>query len=246
MERKIKELEKAQFAKGEALFKARSKEKDLVSEISGGQAQSRNLAGRIGQLDDQVVRQSELLYSVEFQLQQMERKVARAKGERSDEEAAALNARISALTQQLEGVNEQHGMLLGQVKKAEDDLSKALLAHTRLSKEQARVRDGMAALNLETDTVARGVRGAAAATQQRRVDADVQKLEVHRLRQVLNTSADEVFALENRKFQLQQSLTERRHEIDVHRCVRLRACARICRSFAADTMLCAVRKCWWA
>ena len=46
----------------------------------------------------QVVRQQELLYNVEFQLQQMERKVARAGGVRSEEETKALNARIERLT----------------------------------------------------------------------------------------------------------------------------------------------------
>lgn len=84
----------------------------------------------------QVVRQQELLYNVEFQLQQMERKVARAKGERSDEETRTLNEKIDALSQVLEGVNAQHGMLLGQVKKAEDDLGHATVANQNLNKEK--------------------------------------------------------------------------------------------------------------
>jgi len=83
-----------------------------------------------------VVRQQELLYNVEFQLQQMERKVARAKGERSDEETRALNARIKGLTTQLEGVNAQHSMLLAQVKKAEDDLSRAIRTNNGLMKDR--------------------------------------------------------------------------------------------------------------
>ena len=77
----------------------------------------------------------------------------------------------------------------------------------------------MAALNMETDTIVRSVAAANRASQQRLVDVDVKKLEVQNLRKVLNAKADEVFTLENKKFQLQQSLHERRHEIDVHRCV---------------------------
>ena len=71
------------------------------------------------------MRQQELLYNVEFQLQQMERKVARAGGVRSEEETRVLNARIEKLTQVLEGVNAEHGMLLEQVKHSEEDLMKA-------------------------------------------------------------------------------------------------------------------------
>eukprot|EP00976_Prorocentrum_cordatum_P054805 1105661-Prorocentrum_minimum.AAC.2 len=41
-----------------------------------------------------VVRQQELLYAAEFNIQQLERKVARAGGERSDEERRLLNTKI--------------------------------------------------------------------------------------------------------------------------------------------------------
>jgi coiled-coil domain-containing protein 39 len=217
VERKLSELEKVQFQKAQALFKQRAHEKDLISEICGGQAQNRNLVTKIQRLDDQVIRQQELLYNVEFQLQQMERKVARAKGERSDEESNILNERIKELTAQLDGVNEQHSMLLAQVRKAEDDLSKAVKANTKLTCEHKKVKEDMAALNMETDTIVRSVKAATNATQQRMVDLDVQRLEVQNLRKALNVVADEVFTLENKKFQLQQSLHERRHEIDVHR-----------------------------
>ena len=83
--------------------------------LAGGQGQNRNLGSRLAQLDDQVSRQQELLYSVDFQLQEMERKVARARGVRSDEETRQLNARIQQLTGVLEGVNGEHLMLLEQV-----------------------------------------------------------------------------------------------------------------------------------
>ncbi len=87
----------------------------MLAPTSGGQGQNKNLAARIHGLDEQVVRQQELLYNVEFQLQQMERKVARAGGVRSEEETRALNARIEKLTAILEGVNGEHSMLLEQV-----------------------------------------------------------------------------------------------------------------------------------
>jgi hypothetical protein len=48
-------------------------------------------------------------------LQEMERRIARAGGHRSDDEARALNARIAKLTEILEGVNAEHAMLLEQV-----------------------------------------------------------------------------------------------------------------------------------
>lgn len=43
--------------------------------------------------------------------------------------------------------------------------------------------------------------------------------EVKRLRDILALHADEVFSLENRKFQLKMSAEERRQEVEVHRWV---------------------------
>lgn len=54
MEKSLRTLEKLQFEKGQQLFKERKREKDLISEISGGQAQSRNMVNNIQQLDEQV------------------------------------------------------------------------------------------------------------------------------------------------------------------------------------------------
>lgn len=88
---------------------------------AGGQGQNRNLASRLSQLDEQVGRQQELLYSVDFQLQEMGRRVARAKGVRSDEETKQLNLRIQQLASLLEGVNGEHLMLLEQVRQGEGE-----------------------------------------------------------------------------------------------------------------------------
>jgi hypothetical protein len=81
------------------------------------------------------------------------------------------------------------------------------------------VQTDLAALNLEADMVGRAVKKATSERQQKLVDLDVRKLEVQHLREALNSRADEVFTLENRKLQLEQSLKERRHEISIHKCV---------------------------
>ena len=52
--------------------------------------------------------------------------------------------------------------------------------------------------------------------EEQMVAHDVLKLELKRLRESLNAKADEVFGLQNRKFQLQMSMEERQQEIKVH------------------------------
>lgn len=57
----------------------------------------KNLQTKIHTLDQDQTRQQELIYSAEFQIQKMERKVARGMGERTDEEKQLLNAKIKQL-----------------------------------------------------------------------------------------------------------------------------------------------------
>lgn len=64
-------LKKEQFKAGQGLHQLRSREKELISEIAGGQSQSKNLSARLKALDEQLLRQSELMYAVDLNLQVM-------------------------------------------------------------------------------------------------------------------------------------------------------------------------------
>lgn len=57
----------------------------------------KNLHTKVHALDQEQTRQQELIYSAEFQIQQMERKVARGMGERTDQEKQNLNTKIQQL-----------------------------------------------------------------------------------------------------------------------------------------------------
>lgn len=63
----------------------------------------KNLQTKVHGLDQEQTRQQELIYSAEFQIQQMERKVARGMGERTDEEKQILNDKIRELEVRTEG-----------------------------------------------------------------------------------------------------------------------------------------------
>ena len=108
-------------------------------------------------------------------------------------------------------------ILTSSVKRAEDDLAHAKRKNNDLKKSAKQVADELHEVNLESDTTAKAVKEAVKEKEDRMVAHDVLKLEVKRLRDQLNARADEVFSLENRKMQLQLSMEERKHEVEVHR-----------------------------
>lgn len=56
----------------------------------------RNLTSKQYKVDKEALKQQEILYTQDFQLQQLEHRMARLQGERSDDEKLQLQARIKA------------------------------------------------------------------------------------------------------------------------------------------------------
>ena len=100
-DKSIEALKEVQFKHNHILFELRKEESDFIAEIEGARAAGKNLRDKIRRLDAQSLRQQELVYNAEFQIQQLERRVARAGGQRTDEEKKLLNAKIDDLRHQV-------------------------------------------------------------------------------------------------------------------------------------------------
>ena len=124
-EKELTVLKEKMFSEGQKLFDLRQREATLLAEISGAQRVSRNASSKLKQLDEESQRQRELVYAADFQLQLMERKVARASGVRTPQEQKELKARIAELTDSLEAYTGQFGMLTTQCKRLSNDLKQA-------------------------------------------------------------------------------------------------------------------------
>mmetsp|Transcript_3573 Transcript_3573/g.9535 ORF Transcript_3573/g.9535 Transcript_3573/m.9535 type:complete len:880 (+) Transcript_3573:71-2710(+) len=209
-------LKDRMFNEGQKLFELRQKEAMLLSDISGAQRVSRNASAKLKQLDERSQSQRELVYAADFQLQLMERKVARASGIRSPQEQKELHAKIAELKEQLEKYNSQFHMLSTQCKRLANDLKQAKRASTESSADAAKLEGMIAEIQMKNDSAQRHLKGMIKEKEESMVGHDVLKLEVKRLREQLNAKADEVFGLQNRKFQLQMSMEERQQEIKVH------------------------------
>jgi chromosome segregation ATPase len=101
VEKELEQTKESMFKFSQELFKQRKDEASLVADISGTQSTARNLQAKIHDLDQRSLKQQEMLYNIEFQVQQLERKVSRASGKRSQEETLILNKRIAELQAQI-------------------------------------------------------------------------------------------------------------------------------------------------
>ncbi|KAJ8606866.1 hypothetical protein CTAYLR_010263 [Chrysophaeum taylorii] len=216
-EKKITTLKERMFKESQALFALRQEEANCIAEISGAQAQARNLQAKIRQLDAESVHQQELVYNAEFQIQQMERKVARGLGERSEAEKRQLKAQIDKLEKELEAARDQKKMLATQTRRLANELRAAERRSERSTTQQRDLNARITELELENTSAEQSLKTQITQEEEAMVQNDMMRLDLKRLRDALGVRADKVFTLENRKQQLKLSMQERKKEIAVHR-----------------------------
>ncbi|GMH99393.1 hypothetical protein TrLO_g134 [Triparma laevis f. longispina] len=219
-EKMVTSLKEQMFRASQALFAMRQEEANLISEISGSQAASKNLSTKLSSFDAESMRQQELIYNAEFQIQQMERKVARGLGERSDEEKRQLMAKIADLEKVLLARVDKRKMLTQQCRKLNNEYRMHIRKKEESEAAQKELENKIAEVELENSSCEQQLKSMVQDKEESMVQHDVMRLEVKRLRDALNGKADEVFNLENRRQQLQLSMEERKQEIGVHSEVR--------------------------
>lgn len=212
----LKDLKEELFRESQHVHDLKQEESQLRTEIAGCKTAARNLDAQLTQLDKEAGRQQELLYNAEFQIQQIERKIARGLGERSDEEKLKLKQQIEDLEQTLQGAKEKTKMLTGQTRKLQNEIVLSRGRKEELVKKNISMAERINELDLENQSVEEEIRRFNKMKEEEMVLQDVLKLEVRRLRDLLAAKTDAVFSLENRRQQLMISMEERKQEIAVH------------------------------
>lgn len=217
IDKELKELKEAMFKQSQELFNLRKEEADMIADISGSQNRDRMLKSRISQLDKESQKQNQLLYNVDFQLQQLERKVARAGGERSLEEKEILEKRIKVLSEELSEVSKERKLLDGQVKTIEVTLKLANRKQKDLVEEHGTLTDKMNELRLENSSSTTALKNKTKEVQSTMVQHDVLKLDLTNLTKNLRELADQVVAAENHRQQVKLSMESKEKEISLHK-----------------------------
>ena len=199
------------------LMKLREKEANLLSDIQGTMAALRNLQSQIIKLQQELSRQQELLYSAEFQIQLLERKVARANGEKTSKETTKLGNDIKAAQDDLDSVLLEKDNLVRALKTLAEE--KRNLEKKIKSDEETRSKYTtlIEKLNLENDMTVLELNKIIKDKENSMVQHDIMKLEIMKIQSRLKTAQDEVLSLDNKKNQLELGLAEREKEVMVHR-----------------------------
>ena len=216
LDKEMGRIKDEMYQNSQKLHDVRATQASYLAEISGAQAQGRNMNAKIGQLDADSLKQQELLYTIEFNIQQMERKVNRAKGERTEEEKRELQEKIEMLQKMFDDLLKQHKVLNTQVKRVNEELRQSKHDVRSLESEKERVSNVLLELTLENESCTQELQVVTKAKEEVLVNADIVKLQIARLKKVLQHRDEELMGLENSKQQIDMTIGEREMEIKVH------------------------------
>ncbi|XP_063772396.1 coiled-coil domain-containing protein 39 [Pseudophryne corroboree] len=217
LEFQLKQVREQHFKTSQELHEHHTKEKQLLSEINGNQSSLRNLNSQLQKLDLHTLKQQGIIYNQDFQIQQLERRLSRLKGEVNTDEKQALEIKVSELMKTfderksaLNVLNTQHKKLQGDVRNIKRDVEKT-------GQEKGDLISKMEELKLFNTMSDKAVKKLRVSKQDLMVDDNILKLEIKRLRDMLYSKADDVFSLEKRRLQLQTAMKERTQEIAIHK-----------------------------
>lgn len=204
------------FKLSQEVYKARKNEKNLLAEIQGSQTRAKNLAMKIQEFDRETQKQMELLYNSNFQIQQMERKIARIEGERTEEEKVELQTQIDQLSKILDGKLEMDKKLAQQLHRLDLDLRQTKRKKESLFKISQDLNVKLNEIHLDQDSLDKSTIKARSQKENLLVQLNMLRLQVEKLSDQVAIKSDELISLENRRQQLQLSMEERLLEIDGH------------------------------
>ena len=194
-EKNITSIKNKMYKDSLKLADLRKQEADLIADIRGAQANIKNFTSKANELDTKRTRQQELLDSANFQLEQMENKVARGLGVRSTEEQEKLKKQIETLGVELEAEKQKKLLLVQQQRKLQAELRawnrRYELSDTKYNETLQKI-DG---IGLEIFACEQSLKDMVSKKEEALVSHDVTLLDVRRLRDSLRTLLEEVHSL---------------------------------------------------
>ncbi|XP_075717782.1 coiled-coil domain-containing protein 39 [Rhinoderma darwinii] len=217
LEAQLKQIREQHFKKSQELHEHKTKEKHMISEINGSQVSLRNLNSQLQKLDLHTLKQQGIIYNQDFQIQQLERRLARLKGEVNTDEKHTLEMRVSDLSKTFDERQASLNILNSQHKKIQGDVRNIKRELEKNGQEKENLNSKMEELKLFNNMSDKELQKLRTSKQDLMVDDNILKLEIKRLRDMLHNKADDVFSLEKRKLQLQAAMKERTQEIGIHK-----------------------------
>ena len=205
------------FEESKKLFELREKEANMIGDINNVISAKKNLKANILKLDNDINKQGELLYNVDFQIQLMERKVDWVQGKRTQEETNEINKKTEILEKTTSELTKKKAKFENSLIMINEDLRAIDTKLKSITNEKDKLTSIIEELELENMKCGQDLQKIVKTKEEVLVEHDLMKLDIKKIYDRLLKEANDVFRKENQLAQLELSIKEREREINVHK-----------------------------
>ncbi|KAL0211546.1 hypothetical protein RCL1_005172 [Eukaryota sp. TZLM3-RCL] len=198
------------------LFNLKTREANILAEISGTNRARNNVLSSLIKQEQETSKLNEVIYSIDFQIQIMERKVSRASGERSDEEKRKLLAKISEGEVQLAEIKKREALVRSQLAQVESSIRTTSHRVSEICKNHDKLQVEINELELENTGLDQEQNNQTQKKTELQLEHDLFEMKLDSAQKKLDNKADEVSALESKLSQLRTEIEERTEKINLH------------------------------
>ena len=154
------------------------------------------------QLDKELLHTQELVYNTEYQIQQIERKIARGLGQRSNEEKTILNNQLIVIEVKLSELKESKKVLSNQLRKLTLEYNTTVQTLNNITTNNTILNNKLIELELENRMLSEQMSKQYKDKDDALIQNDLLKLDIIKLRDNLAIKTDKVYTLQNNKLEL--------------------------------------------
>ena len=211
-EKKMINLKQKLYKDSQKLADLRQQEVDLIIEVKGSQANIKNYASKISEFEQKRARQGEILDNATFELKQVEKKVARGLGVRTNEEQIQLKSRIEDLEKELNSEKQKKMVLLQQQRKLTVELRSWKKKHDNAQLKYDETSQKIDYMGLEIFACETSLKESVSKKEETMVSRDVLLLDVRRLRDSLRGLLEELCVVEEQRRASKSVIKEKKEE----------------------------------
>lgn len=212
-EKHVEKLKHLIFKESQLLNELRNEEKSIMAEIQSAQSMVKIMIAKVHSAERDKFRQQELLYDSEYQLQIMERKVARGLGERSFEETQLLQSRINELEENLTKASNKRNEIAQRSRRLASELKGWARQTEQRFQDEKDLQTAIDEIELELSSLETQKKTQIALKEELMLSGDLLQLDFRRLRDKLAAGSEEVFNLELQLQQLEEAMREIKVEL---------------------------------
>ncbi|KAF2896034.1 hypothetical protein ILUMI_10127 [Ignelater luminosus] len=186
-------------------------------EINSCETATNLLKKHIKKLYDNLQKQKEINYALDFKINELQTKLDRLEGETFDENKQILEEKLIELEKALADENEVKQMLQSQVQNIEDEMRRLT---TAIQSDNAQLESLQDKLQNEVLSFEGGMKQTTTAkqrSQQRQVDENILRLRVNQLENIMKREDYNIYTMQKFRVELELAMRERQIEINTHK-----------------------------